>query len=67
MKKLFTLIILLAAYMPVFAQQQVEMADTMRSNGYIYVVVGTIAIVFVGLAIYLFMMDSRLKKLEKRG
>lgn len=51
----------------VSAQQpeQVEMADVMRSSGHIYVVVATIAIVFAGLAIYLFSIDRRLKKLEK--
>ena len=49
------------------AQQpdQVEMADVLRSSGRIYVVVTTIAIVFIGLAIYLFSIDRRLKKLEK--
>ena len=40
------------------------MADAMRSSGRIYVVIATIAIVFVSLAIYLFSMDRRLKKLE---
>jgi CcmD family protein len=51
----------------VFAQQpaNVEMADTMRSSGKIYVVIATIAIIFVGLAIYLFSIDRRLKKIEK--
>ena len=52
-----------------FAQQQgganVEMADAMRSSGKIYVVIATISIVFVGLAIYLFSIDRRLKKIEK--
>lgn len=50
-----------------FAQQSndVEMADQMRSSGKIYVVVATIVIVFVGLAIYLFTIDRRLKKIER--
>ncbi len=50
-----------------FAQQnnQVEMADEMRSSGKIYVVIVTIVIVFVGLAIYLFSIDRRLKKIER--
>jgi CcmD family protein len=53
--------------MAAFAQQSanVEMADTMRSSGKIYVVIGTISIIFVGLAIYLFTIDRRLKKIEK--
>jgi CcmD family protein len=41
------------------------MADEMRSSGKIYVVIGTIVIVFAGLAIYLFSIDRRLKKIEK--
>ena len=45
--------------------QSVEMADAMRSSGKIYVVVAVIAIIFIGLAIYLFSIDRRLKKIEK--
>lgn len=45
--------------------QQVEMADVMRSSGKIYVVIATIVIIFAGLAIYLFSIDRRLKKIEK--
>jgi CcmD family protein len=41
------------------------MADAMRSSGKIYVVVGVIAIIFVGIAIYLFSIDRKLTKLEK--
>lgn len=50
---------------PVFAQEA-EMADTMRSNGKIYVVVGIIMIVLLGLIAYLFMLDRKVRKLEKR-
>ncbi|RYE09913.1 MAG: CcmD family protein, partial [Sphingobacteriales bacterium] len=39
-------------------------ADTLRQSGGIYVVVSTLAIVFIGLAIYLFAIDKRLKKIE---
>ena len=49
---------------PVFAQN-VEMADIMRSNGKIYVVVAVISIIFIGLMIYLYLIDKRVKKLEK--
>jgi CcmD family protein len=63
-KKLIFLAVLLATNF-VASAQDVEMADQMRSSGKIYVVVVTIAIVFVGLAIYLFTLDRRLNKLEK--
>lgn len=67
MKKLAFLVFLLLGYIAAFAQQaqSVEMADTMRSSGKIYVVIVTIIIIFAGLAIYLFTIDRRLKKIEK--
>jgi len=66
MKKLTLLLLLLTFCTVVFAQQgqQVEMADVLRQSGKIYVVVATISIIFVGLAIYLFTIDRRLKKVE---
>lgn len=42
-----------------------EMADTMRSNGKIYVVVTIVVIILVGLIAYLFLLDNKVKKLEK--
>lgn len=50
-----------------FAQEAapVEMADTMRSSGKIYVVVTVLLIIFVGIVIYLSRLDSKLSKLEK--
>ena len=66
MKKLTILLLFVFNYIAVFAQSNpVEMADKFRSSGKIYVVITTIAIIFIGLAIYLFAMDRRLKKLEK--
>jgi protein-S-isoprenylcysteine O-methyltransferase Ste14 len=68
MKKLSLVLLLLLCCTVVFAQpaQQVEMADALRSSGKIYVVVLTIAIIFAGLAIYLFTIDRRLKKVENQ-
>ena len=67
MKKLVFLTIMLLSYIAVFSQQtqSVEMADAMRSSGKIYVVIATIVIIFAGLAVYLFMIDRRLKKIER--
>jgi CcmD family protein len=67
MKKILVLAFLLLSYIGAFAQpgQDVEMADLLRSSGKIYVVIATIVIIFVGLAIYLFSIDRRLKKIEK--
>jgi CcmD family protein len=67
MKKFAFLMLLLFGSITVFAQQtqSVEMADVLRSSGKIYVVITTIVIIFIGLAIYLFSIDRRLKKIEK--
>jgi uncharacterized integral membrane protein len=46
--------------------QEVEMADTMRSNGKIYVIVGIILIILIGLITYLFLLDQKVSRLEKR-
>jgi hypothetical protein len=43
----------------------VDMADTMRSNGKIYVVVAVILTIFAGIIIYLIRLDKKMTKLEK--
>jgi CcmD family protein len=51
-----------------FAQNSngVDMASEMRESGKIYVVVMVLAVIFLGIAIYLFSIDNRLKKIEKQ-
>ena len=67
MKKLFSFFALLITAISGFAQNNdVEMATELRSSGKIYVVVAVIAVIFLGLVIYLFFIDRRVKKLEKR-
>jgi CcmD family protein len=66
MKRLSALLLLLFGYISAFAQSDhAEMDDILRSSGKIYVVVVVLAIIFIGLAIYLFSIDRRLKKIEK--
>ncbi|MCX2493307.1 CcmD family protein [Pedobacter sp. PF22-3] len=68
MKKIFFSLILMMATLQLFAQDNgVEMADNLRSNGKIYVVVICIVIILVGLLAYLFSIDKRLKKIEKEN
>lgn len=43
----------------------VEMADVMRSEGKIYVVVAGLVIVVAGFLAYLFFLDKKIGKLEK--
>lgn len=57
---------MLTVLLPLLSSAQgVEMADVLRSNGKIYVVVGVIAIIFVGLVVYLISIDRKLTKIEK--
>jgi len=61
--------LLIALFMMVCStafSQEVEMADTMRSNGKIYVIVGIILIILIGLITYLFLLDRKVSRLEKR-
>ncbi len=46
--------------------QDVEMAETMRSNGKIYVVVSIILVILLGLVAYLVSIDRKVSNLEKR-
>jgi CcmD family protein len=47
------------------AQSEVEMADVMRADGKIYVVVAVLLIIFLGLIGYLIHLDRKISKLEK--
>ncbi len=47
------------------AQEKVEMADTMRSNGRIYVVVAVVVTILLGLILYVVRLDRKISKLEK--
>lgn len=63
MKKWLIYLITLLFSQRAFAQ---EMADNMRAEGKIYVVVAVIAVIFTGLVIYLLLLDRKISKLEKR-
>ena len=67
MKKLLSILAFTFAFLTGFGQsQETQMADVMRSNGKIYVVVATILIVLIGLFIYLFAIEKKVKKLEQK-
>lgn len=44
----------------------VEMADKLREDGKIWVVVGVILLIFTGVIIYLVRLDRKISKLEKQ-
>ena len=48
-------------------EKEVEMADTMRSNGRIWVVVAVMLTILVGLILYLWRLDRKIGKLEKEN
>jgi uncharacterized membrane protein len=41
------------------------MADTMRSNGRIYVVIAVVVTILLGLILYVFRLDRKISRLEK--
>lgn len=43
---------------------QAEMADSFRADGKIYVVVAIILIILLGVFVYLFLLDKKVRKLE---
>lgn len=68
MKKIITLLVLVLNAPYLFAQQPpAEMADTMRSNGRIYVVVAVMLTILIGLVLYVVRLDRKIGKLEKEN
>lgn len=66
MNKLIAALLLLLTTYTASAQDVPQMADTMRENGKIMVVVAVLSIVFICLATYLIIIDRKLKKLENK-
>ncbi len=65
MKKIISFLVVLLTSLNLFAQEEVQMADQMRADGKIWVVVAVIAIVFVGIIAYLILLDRKISKIEK--
>jgi CcmD family protein len=70
MKRLIPLVLLLnTVSLNLFAQlsgsPEVAMADQLRADGKIWVVIGVIALIFLGITAYLVRLDSKISKLEK--
>ena len=67
-KRLLLSFFLLFTTILLFAQERnVEMADTFRSNGKIYVVVAVILTILAGIIIYLIRLDRKISRLEKNA
>ncbi|MBL7708060.1 MAG: CcmD family protein [Chitinophagaceae bacterium] len=68
LKKITLLLTILLLSVASFAQgKPVEMADQMRSNGRIYVVVAVMLTILIGLVLYVVRLDRKISKLEKEN
>lgn len=68
MKKLITTVLMLMITLQLFAQGEGSaIADTLAGSEKIYVVVACVAIILLGLLAFLFSIERRLKKLEKKS
>lgn len=67
LKKIVLLLLVISDTVIVFAQDNkpVEMADVMRSNGKIYVVVAICLTILIGLFLYVWNIDRKISKMEK--
>ena len=65
MKKIMLLFALLITTFVSFGQEKVKMADFMRSNGRIFVVVLVVVTILSGLILYVARLDRKISKLEK--
>lgn len=65
MKRIISITVALLFAISAYSQDA-EMADTMRSEGKIYVVVAILLVILIGLVIYLITIDRKVTKLEKR-
>jgi hypothetical protein len=58
------LIVLMPSFL--WAQSEILMADQMRADGKIYVVVAVLLIILLGLLFYLIRLDLRISGIEKK-
>ena len=65
MKKLVSSLLFLLTPLLIMAQDA-QMADTMRSEGKIYVVVAILLVILGGLITYLVLLDRKIGQTEKR-
>ena len=67
LKKIITtfVLLMLSVYSIAQEEQNVKMADVMRSNGRIYVVVAVMLTILIGLLLYLVRLDRKIRKMEK--
>lgn len=61
------LVLTMVSALQAFAQSSgIEMADRLREDGKIWVVVGVIVLIFIGIVVYLLLLDRKVTRLEKQ-
>ncbi len=65
-QKLTPLLLCLFISLPVWAEEKLEMAFSLRQSGKIYVVVGVVVLIFVGIVIYLIKLDRKVSEIESQ-
>jgi len=66
MKKIISLLIF-SLFTLVISAQDVTMADTMRSEGKINVVIAVMLTILLGIVLYLIRLERKISKLEKNN
>ena len=51
----------------VAVSDKVDMADMLRSNGKIYIVVAVVVTILLGLILYVIRLDRKISRMEKKG
>ncbi len=69
-KKILSLVLLFTASFiqaqDMMAVQEPEMADSLREDGKIWIVITVIGMIFTALVLFMIYLERRLKKLEER-
>jgi EamA domain-containing membrane protein RarD len=66
--KILLLLVMMCQASLLFAQDdKVEMADVMRSNGKIYIVVAVCLTILIGLFLYVWSVDRKVSKMERES
>ena len=66
MKKYFLSFIFILCSLFSIAQEPLEMADGLRADGKIYVVVAVLVTILLGIILFLIMIDRKVSDIEKK-
>lgn len=68
MKKIFTTFLMLLLTLQLFAQNSSSsLSESVYASGKIYVVVACVLLILIGLLLFLYTIEKRLKKLERKS